>query len=314
MERPKDDSGRVESRSPFDLSASATSTESAGDSLGTNKAIPNHRRRYLTQARVTALERAMNARQRLLLDTVRLLRLVSAAQLLRLHYSGSASDRRLARSDLAWMAESQLLCRLDRRIGGVRAGSSGYVYALGVAGERVSHPERSRHRSPRQPGQQFVAHTLAVSELYVGLRAAEGVVVELAQFEAEPTCWRSFAGPGGSRSVLKPDAYLLLVGAGSEYHWFAEVDCATENPARIRDKARVYVDYWQSGREQARRGVFPRTVFVVPDEHRRQVVVRALGELPAERWRLFAVAVAGDVAMQLTRPADAGHLMKGGEQ
>ena len=85
------------------------------------------------------------------------------------------SSRRLnsRRRVLARLVANQLLTPLDRRIGGVRAGSAGLVFALGPAGQRLQalvadelSPSR-RSRQPDTPTVRFLSHQLAVSELYV---------------------------------------------------------------------------------------------------------------------------------------------------
>ncbi len=49
----------------------------------------------------------------------------------------AVSAARIARRVLARLTELGVLARLERRIGGLRAGSSGYVYYLGPAGQRL---------------------------------------------------------------------------------------------------------------------------------------------------------------------------------
>jgi len=56
-------------------------------------------------------------------------------------------------------------------------------------------------------------HLLAVSELYVQLReAARSNVLELLDFDAEPTCWRG-SRDGPRLVTLKPDAFVRLASA-----------------------------------------------------------------------------------------------------
>ena len=135
-----------------------------------------------------------------------------------------------------------------------------------------------------------LAHALAVAQLYVDLRLATTADVRLSTFDAEPAAWRFFAGPGSSRLVLKPDAFVVLTGDGYEDRSFVEIDRATESLPRIVEKARTYVRYYQSGREQEHHGVFPLVVWLAPDDRRAAQLVDGLSRLDAEHWRLFAVA------------------------
>jgi hypothetical protein len=122
-------------------------------------------------------------------------------------------------------------------------------------------------------------------------------------FTAEPACWRTFFGPGGGRLTLKPDAYVRLQLGRYEDHWFVEVDRSTESRSTLARKADSYRAYWQSGTEQARTGVFPRVIFLVPDDARREVITEVLSRQPAEVWPLFVVARADEAATRLAQGA-----------
>lgn len=224
-----------------------------------------------TAARLVRLAAGLGERDRAVLESVARLRLVCTRQLERLHFIASTplADARSCRRTLARLAEQGLVVRLDRRVGGVRAGSAGYLWSLGVAGQHLltrSGPAGGRQlRRPWTPSAPFVAHRLATSELYVrlveGMRAGSG---ELVRYHAEPDCWRRFTGPGGEAATVKPDAYAVTASGDYEHAWFIEVDLATESPQVLGRKCRSYLAYWRSGREQAVRGVFPLVVFVVP--------------------------------------------------
>ncbi len=263
-------------------------------------------RRYVSATRLADLETRLSTRDREVLATLRTVRLATGRQLERLHFG--ASDSRQCRRVLASLVDRGLIARLPRRVGGVRAGSAGYVYALDVAGQRLTTPPGSRRpQRPWTPGQIFLAHTLLVTELFVLLSTAhQEEIVRLLTFEGEPSCWRTFAGRGGGRAVVKTDAYLRLGVGGYEDRWFVEVDRGTESSATITRKADTYRAYWSSGREQARSGgVFPRVLFLVPDEARHQQVVDTLGRQPAESWALYQVALFDQALATFTAGATA---------
>ena len=69
--------------------------------------------------------------------------------------------------------------------------------------------------------------------------------------------------------ILKPDLYAVT--ASKEYmdYWFIEVDLATESPAIVVRKCEQYIHYFQSGVEQRRSGVFPRVIWIVPTDKRK---------------------------------------------
>ena len=116
--------------------------------------------------------------------------------------------------------------------------------------------------------------------------------MELLAYESEPKCWRPYFGPGGARSILKPDALAVLGIDDYEDRYFIEADCSTEHRPHIVAKAKTYVRYWQSGREQVETGIFPYVLWVAPDEPRAAFLVDVLASLPPEHWQIFMVATA----------------------
>jgi hypothetical protein len=243
-------------------------------------------------------------------DILRLLgrfRVMSGAQLARLFWATGkpASRSRLARRGLARLADLDVLERLPRRVGGVRAGSSGLVFAPGRVGQRLLQQEQSSAKRVRRayaPGPRYLAHALGVAELYVALSEAQRWgILEVLAFDPEPSCWRTYPGPYGARLTAKPDAFVRLGVGDYELSWFIEVDMATEAPVTLAAKARVYIDLFRSGVEQAARGVFPRVAWIAPDEHRAEVIREALAHLGHPQ--LFAVTTAGEAVTLLATEA-----------
>lgn len=244
-----------------------------------------------------SLAEGLSPRDRAITEAVARLRLVSGRQLERLFFAAGdqpTTGARLARRTLQRLTERRVLTRLERRIGGVRAGSAGHVYGLDVAGQRLVafwHGEGLvRSRSGLEPGTPFVRHTLAIAEHYVRLVEAERAgALELLAFSGEPDCWRRFTGLGGAALTLKPDAFVLLGVGDYEERSFLEVDCGTEGRAALARKCRTYLDYYRSGAEQAAHGVFPRVVWITTTERRVGLLTEVCAALPPETWRLFAV-------------------------
>ena len=255
-------------------------------------------RRLLTEARVAELAARLTPTEQAVIDTLDRVRLASSPQLERLHFTGEGSARtraRRARRTLARLVELRVLARLERCVGGVRAGSAGYIYALDVAGQRLASAcgpaGGARIRRPWTPGAPIVAHTLAVTELYVRLREAERVGgPELLAFDAEPVCWRVFTGIGGGRVTLKPDAFVRLAAGELEHFAFVEVDRATQSAPALGRKLKLYRRYFATAREQERFGVFPQVVLLVPSEARKRVAVEVCAAQPPDSWPLWRVA------------------------
>jgi hypothetical protein len=260
-------------------------------------------RAYVTPARLERLERSLSERDRVVVETVARLRLATGEQLGRLHYTDTTPRQR--RRALTRLVERRVLSILDRRVGGVRAGSDGFVFALDITGAHLARTTaanaRRRIQRPVTPGALFTRHVLAVSELHVRLVEAERAGLgELLASDTEPACWRSFAGRGGGRVALKPDAYVRLGSGAFEDSWFVEVDLGTESSATLDRKLDTYRTYWRSGREQERHGVFPRVLWLVPNERRSAVVSEACARQPAEAWPLFVVTLYDDAVGLLT--------------
>ena len=230
-------------------------------------------------------------------------RVATSAQLEILYFSGVS--RRRAQQRLAVLTRRRVLARLPRVIGGVRAGSRGHVYALDAAGQRLADLGQGRRpRRPRPVGRAHLDHALAVAEVYVRVVLAERAgELRLLRFAGEPGAWRSFYGAGGVVVTLAPDAYLVTSVDGFEDHWFLELDLGTESAATLARKLAVYRGYWQSGTEQAAREVFPKVLWLVPDESRAGVLAKVISRQPTEAQSLFAVALSEQAVARLRQGA-----------
>jgi hypothetical protein len=239
----------------------------------------------VSQAQLARLRASLSGRDLEIMETVRRFRLVGARQVERLHFrDGNASaltQARTARRVLERLTTHHLLRRLDRRVGGVRAGSASYLYALGHVGHRLLSDGEPRRR-PMEPSSFFADHTLAVTDAFVRLIEAErGQRLDLLAAEAEPECWRLFTSNTGGPLVLKPDLFVVLGVGAYEHRWFVEVDRGTEHGPAVRRKAETYLAYLGSGVEQGRHDVFPRVIWAAPDERRAYALSQALRGLPA---------------------------------
>jgi Replication-relaxation len=241
------------------------------------------------------LRSSLSDRDIAVLRSLAALHSATTRQLERLHFQGagmtSLAASRGARRTLAHLHDIGLVDRLDRRIGGVRAGSSGYVLRLSPAGARLLS-DANRRRS-REPTLAHLAHVLAVAELVVQMHEHARIGgVELVSVETEPACWRPFVGPHGSRVLLKPDLRLTLAVGPHELHWFVEIDRGSEHRPALARKISTYVAAWRDGGEHARAGVFPRVLWVVPDERRVDVIRQVCSTTNGVPTGMFLVALA----------------------
>lgn len=245
-------------------------------------------RRYLTTRRIQELSARLSERDWAVIAEVAALRFVSAAQLARLCFVG---DARTARRALLRLTRLEVVERLPRPVGGVRAGSAGFVYCLGPSGQRLA-AERGwlatrRTRRGALPGQLFVRHALAVAELHTRLvEAAEQGRFELLERAAEPACWRQATG-----ASLKPDSFVRLGIDEFEDSYFIEVDRGTEGSRAIERQLGSYLTYHRSGEEQAKRGVFPKTLWLTTDQRRAEAIEALISQLAPADQALFEVTL-----------------------
>lgn len=230
-------------------------------------------RRQLARLRTRLSDRDLGV-----LRSLAALKYATSRQIERLHFRDSdrtpLAASRAANRCLTRLHDLHLLDRLERRVGGTHAGSASFVWLLAPAGKRLVG-ESDRRRS-RDPSLAHLAHILDVAELVVRLhehtRASDGAI-ELLAVETEPDCWRSFVGHYGSRVMLKPDLRVTAGVDDHELHWFVELDRGTEHRAALTRKISAYVAAWRDGGEEVRAGVFPRVLWVVPDDRRAEVMI-----------------------------------------
>jgi len=251
--------------------------------------------RRVTGAAVQRIAAGLSERDLAIVADVGRVRVLTGRQVERLHFAeleGVHRDR-TRRRVLERLVSLQLLTALERRIGGVRAGSAGLVFALGPAGQRLlaleaNHGEVGRARRPGTPTERFMIHNLAVAELYVGLvEAGRAGALTLVSFEAEPACWwRDSEG-----EWIKPDALAIVSAGDVEDSWAIEVDQATESLPTLRRKLAAYLNLVANGERGPRGGPLPRVLITVPDGRRLRNVGELVRSLPGPAERLCAVTI-----------------------
>jgi Replication-relaxation len=208
------------------------------------------------------------------------------------HVSALAAARGCRRV-LARLHELRVLNRLERRIGGVRAGSASFVWTVGPVGDRLlrdgsGQPRRRWH----EPSATFLDHALAVADTHLRLRRAAGQgAFDLVGVDLEPACWRSYLNGAGGSETLRPDLYVVTASDAYEHCWFIEVDRGSESLPRLLSKCGQYEAYRRSGREQQRTGTFPLVLWVFPDERRAAKLQRAIATAPRLDPQLFRCVV-----------------------
>lgn len=263
---------------------------------------------------LTGIAEQLSARDRAILALLVDYRYTTTGQLARLfaaqHTTPSSAVRQSARS-LRRLDSHHLVRALPRRIGGIRAGSSGHVWTPTSLGARlharvIGTPLAARWRNT-DPAIGFIAHSLTVTDVRVRLAelAATGQIT-VERLEPEPVCWRNY--PGGPHQIatwLKPDlAAMTTTPDGYEDSWFFEIDQDTQTPARVVSKCVTYQEYRRTGREQASHGVFPAVVWITTSTRRVATLLARIEAEPALDTRLFTVITPDEFETLITAGAE----------
>lgn len=276
--------------------------------LGSPPSSPEGRRR-VSRRGLAAIAEGLSERDRAILGDLAGFHFLTTRQVEVLHFDGHptpTTGARLARRSLARLHRLGVITHLGRRIGGVRAGSASFVWRVGTVGDRLLRADAGAvpRQRRKEPSERHLAHVLAVADVYVQLvTASRAGRLELVGYKPEPVCWRRYLGAGGHREVLKPDLALTTAIGEYEDDWSVEVDRATESLPTLLRKCRQYEQYRRSGHEQATRGVFPRVVWVLPDEPRRVRLADALRHARDLPQGLFRLCVAEGLVAVLARGA-----------
>jgi hypothetical protein len=271
------------------------------------KDLASHRSSRISAQQLAVISAQLTDSDLAVLKFLADVRLATGHQLARRLWSAQdprSTRARAARRALARLEAWRVLDRLPRRMGGVRGGSATIVYCLGPAGRRLLIERGFEPRRLTAPGDRFVRHTLALTEL--GVRLHESALrgdLDLIELQTEPRCWRPFLGLMGARLILKPDLFFRIGAGALEDRWFLECDLATEAQATITAKAQLYLSHYRAGDEQRRHGVYPRVIWAVPDRRRAEQVADAVARLPRGARRLFTIWLYDEVVGRLAAEA-----------
>jgi hypothetical protein len=249
--------------------------------------------------------RRLTEREQALLATVQQFRILDGRQIQSIFFPDGTlvGSRRRTQSCLKRLVDEHYLQRLERRVGGVRAGSASFIYCLGPKGQRFARPDhRARRRG--EPGLAFVGHHLAVAQIYVDLITAErDGDLEVIEHQPEPDCWRPLTQPFGGMAWLKPDLFVSLGVGDYELRWFVEADMGTESLRRIELACDRYGAHYRSGVEQAEHEVFPRVAWLASTTRRAEAIAGVIARRSESEQGLFVVGLL----------SASNHILKGGE-
>lgn len=221
------------------------------------------------------------------------------------HDSGLAGAR-ACRRVLARLSHVGALDRLQRRVGGIRAGSASTIWLCTSVGDRLlsSGDTDGIRRRKYEPSTAFLDHTLAIADVDVSLVLADRAgTLELVSVEPEPDCWRRFLGNSGGLETLRPDLFVVTATSEAEECVFLEIDLATESLPTILRKCQQYEHYRRTGHEQQQGGSFPRVLWLVPSQARRDKLAEAITGLRDVPSGMFAVELIAKAAAAVTAGA-----------
>lgn len=305
----------TENHGPGPISAPGSSTPTAHMSTGpaARSAAPaapegqaKPKRRRTTRERLLLTDRDLSDRERAILQTTHQHHFLTTGQIQQLFFTDHATltaAGRICRRTLLRLGKLRVIEPLERRVGGIRAGSAAYVWRVGLVGDQLlqlASGEGVRARR-KEPSGRYLDHCLAGADVHVALdQAARHNRLDLVSFDTEPTSWRRYAGSGGSRQVLKPDLHVVTAIGDYEDHWFVEIDRATESIPTLLGKCQQYIAYRRTGHEQQDGGVFPIVLWLVPGDNRLDRLTSALHAARSFDGDLFRVSTSERVVEVMT--------------
>lgn len=253
---------------PVDDQSAGLPSGNSGAPRGTTapaRPVPDQR---ISASAIDVINSHLSDRDRAILRSVDDHQFLTVGHLETLHFDAIAPSARsrIARRVLARLRGLRVLDALDRRIGGIRSGSQGLIYHVGVAGDRIlDRPVRRGSRLRYEPSARFLAHRLAVADAHIALVVADrNQDIELIASAVEPSTWRRYTGIGAAQRILKPDLFAETAphGGGDMVRaWFIEIDRGTEHIPTLLKKCHEYETYRQTGIEQDRHGAFPLVIW-----------------------------------------------------
>jgi len=170
-----------------------------------------------------------------------------------------------------------------------------------------------RRGGRRTPNPLFLAHSAAITELYVVLKTrAPDHGLRLKDFLREGSARHPFKDIAGAERAIAPDVLFQLVeedGKGLLGH--VEIDLGTMSHARLRTKLQSYLAYAERPVEKSGLPFLPVLLFITTSQQRADTFLRTARKLAASKrwagrlgdWQLAVCAHARHLDRALTEPA-----------
>lgn len=264
----------------------------------------------MTLRELQIIEYQLTPRDRKILKLLRDTKSLFTYHIRRVCFTDSANPQAAARAtnrNLKKLKDLGLIDALvNRRIGGVRAGSASYIWYLTEQGNRLldmnnkypdDKPKRTRFS---EPADTTLGHRMAIAECYVQLTELE-MQHELTIKEVlfEPRNWHYFDYQG-KQEILKPDLTAVVSHHGYEYRFMIEMDLGTESISTVISKCIRYHKYRQTGIEQAKNDIFPMVLWITKDESRKQKLEASIKDQLKKNPNIFVVISASEFTSLMT--------------
>lgn len=167
------------------------------------------------------------------------------------------------------------------------------IWYLTEAGERLFNLGKEKPRVRKVVERNtftYLRHIIAVAEVYVQVieLTRKDPEITLARHQFEPTCWR-FYNHHDKDITLKPDLMLVTNLDDFEDKWFIEMDLNTEDIHVIMEKCKRYHQYYATGIEHKKHGIFPMVVWIVPNARRRKLIEENIRSTFMDKQKIFIV-------------------------
>ncbi len=267
---------------------------------------------------INMIDVSLEDRDRELMQLIRRFRFMRTDQLCKIFFSKPEGTERakLSRTTrcLHRLEKWGVLSHLPRRVRPNRGGTYGLVWRLTETGIRVLNLGRTgaKRQRPYEPSETFLEHTLAVADIYTDIvtlcqsRDYLNILDERIESEAAKT-FRYPDSPFVINKEIKvwPDLYVKLQNRDEKGdtvtdRWFIEVDRGTERSKELKEKCERYVIYCKSGRTKKDYGSNPSTLFVVPNERRKEQIT-AIAKEATEYKKMFYVVTREELADRLLK-------------
>ncbi len=229
----------------------------------------------------------LSALDQQILELVSRLRIVTQTQLERLH---SDVPERTLRYRTRRLQSLRLLGR--SRPYRTRGSAPNHWWPTNRADALVRGQPPPRRGERQEPSPLFLAHTAAVSELYVVLHArAADAGLDLADFRREGEARQDFTDAAGRRRAIAPDAGIGLRDAtGRLWRGHVELDLGTMSHRRLRRKLDGYVAHAQTAHE----GEIPALLFITTSDGRAETFLQAARRASVRPSSRLTIAACGN--------------------